>query len=180
MTQTTIYEKNKPLFNSLLTGAFYFFLCWSVDFENMTKGLLVALMLLLPGLTFPLVTCYFKGHSKNSDARNLLHAVLSIAIYHSCAWMFSGEDQVKYITVLAGFSGSLFFLLSTRYILKKQIDFIHILLTSILSGLAFLPYELIGHFGSLIGLAIFLWTIFNGSLLNFAYKRRRFPLKEAR
>ncbi|MNJ84647.1 hypothetical protein D3C87_21050 [compost metagenome] len=180
MIQTTIYEKNKPLFNSLLTGAFYFFLCWSVDFENMTKGLLVALMLLLPGLTFPLATCYFGNHSKNSEIRNLLHAILSIAIYHGCAWLFSGEGQVKYITILAGFLGSLFFLLSTRYILKKQIDLIHILLTSVLSGLAFLPYELIGHFGYLIGLAIFLWTIFNGSLLNFAYKRKRFPLKEAR
>lgn len=180
MTQTTIYEKNKPLFNSLLTGAFYFFFCWSVDFENMTKGLFVALMLLLPGLTFPLATCYFRTHNKKSDIRNLLHAILSIVIYHSCAWMFSGEDQVKYITVLAGFSGSLFFLLSTRYILKKQIDFIQIILTSILSGMAFLPYELISHSGSLIGLAIFLWTLFNGSLLNSAYKRRRFPLKEAR
>lgn len=174
MMQVTIYEKNKPLFNSLLTGAFYFFLCWSVDSGDATKGLFVSLMLLLPGLTFPLTTCYFKGRSNSSsDVRILLHVVLSVGIYHGSAWLFSGEGQVKYITVLAGALGSLFFLVITKFLLNKQFSFTQIIFTSVLSGLAFLPYELIGQFGALMGLAIFLWTIANGSLLNLAYKRRR-------
>lgn len=174
MMQVTIYEKNKPLFNSLLTGGFYFFLCWSVDSGDAGKGLFVSLILLLPGLTFPLTTCYFKGRSNaNSDVRILVHVVLSVGIYHGSAWLFSGEGQVRYITVLAGALGSMLFLVSTKFLLNKQFTFTQIILTSAVSGLAFLPYELIGQFGILMGLAIFIWTLANGSLLNLAYKRKR-------
>jgi cellulose synthase/poly-beta-1,6-N-acetylglucosamine synthase-like glycosyltransferase len=72
--------------------------------------------------------------------------------------------------VIAGFSGSFFFLIATKYLLRKEISDFHILGTSVLSGLAFLlPY--INKSAMYLGLALFLWTFFNGLLLNSEYKK---------
>jgi hypothetical protein len=165
------YNKNKPLVNSILTGMFYFMFCWSIDFGDTTKGLFMVLMLFLPGLTFPLTTCYCKiDDIKYSDLNLLSHLILSVGIYHGSVWIFSGEGHVKYSTVLVGFLGSLLFLLVTKYLLKNEITLMKILLISILSGLTFLPYELIGRHGLLIGIAVFLWTVINGLTLNDEYR----------
>ena len=166
------YDGNKPLINSVLTGIFYFLFCWSLDFGDSFKGLFMGLMLFLPGLTFPLATCYYKNNViKNYDLLRIVHLILSILIYYGSVWIFSGEERIKYITILTGFSGSLLFLLVTKYILKKEIKLIHILFVSILSGLVFIPYEIIGRLGILMGLAVFLWTVINGFLLNLEYKK---------
>ena len=169
---TDQYNKNRPLLNSILTGIFYFLFCWSIDFGDATKGLFMILMLFLPGFTFPLTTCYYKTKEiKYSDLNRIVHLVLSVGIYHGSVWLFSGEGRIKYITILAGLLGSLFFLLITKYLLKKEIAILKIVLISILSGLAFLPYELIGRLGILMGLAVIMWTVINGIIINDEYRK---------
>ncbi|HEU5289092.1 MAG TPA: hypothetical protein VFU05_00525 [Cyclobacteriaceae bacterium] len=171
MKWTEQYRKNRPFINSLLTGVFYFLFCWSIDVGDATKGLFMTLMLFLPGLTFPLTTCYFRTeNARYSDSVRIIHLALSVGIYHGSVWLFSGEGRIKYVTILAGLSGSLLFLFVTRYLLKKEIALVQIVLTSVLSGLAFLPYELIGRLGILMGVAVFLWTIVNGLTLNHEYR----------
>jgi hypothetical protein len=166
------YKNNRPLLNSILAGLFYFLFCWSIDFGDATKGLFMTLMLFLPGLTFPLTTCYYKTEKNSySDIQRISHLILSVAIYHGSVWLFSGEGLIKYITVLAGFFGSLVFLIVTKYLLKKEISFVQIILTSILSGLAFLQYEINGRQGIFMGIAVFLWTTINGLSLNIEYKK---------
>lgn len=172
MTLTDQYKNNRPLLNSVLIGLFYFLFCCSLDFGDGTKGLFMTLMLFLPGLTFPLTTCHYKNSVNSySDIQRVSHLLLSVAIYHGSVWLYSGEGRIKYITVLAGLVGSLTFLLVTKYILKKNISLIQILLASILSGLAFLQYELNGRQGLLMGISVFLWTIINGLTLNVEYRK---------
>ena len=129
-------------------------------------------MLFLPGLTFPLATCYFDLETGNERAtRKYAHFVLSVAIYHGCVWLFSGEAQIKYITVLAGFIGSLLFLLATKYLLKKTIPLWQILVAALISGFSFLLFEAIHKTGLWLGIAVFFWTIVNGQLLNLAQQK---------
>jgi hypothetical protein len=175
MNWTEEYKNNSPLLNSIMTGLFYFLFCWSLDFGDGTKGLFMTLMLFLPGLTFPLTTCYFK--TTNTDIQRISHLVLSVIIYHGSVWLFSGEGRIKYVTVLAGLLGSFLFLLVTKYLLKKNFSFIQILLTSIGSGLAFLQYEVNGREGLFMGIAVFFWTIINGLSLNIEYRKSQIPLK---
>jgi hypothetical protein len=166
------YKANRPLLNSIFSGIFYFLFCWSLDFGDATKGPFMTLMFFLPGLTFPLTTCYYKTNEiKYSDMIRILHIFLSSGIYYGSVWLYSGEGRVKFITILAGFLGSLLFMLVTKYLLKKEITIVKILLTSIISGLAFLPYELIGRLGMLTGLAVFIWTVINGMTLNDEYRK---------
>ena len=132
----------------------------------------MALMLFLPGLTFPLTTSYYQTEKiSNADARRIVHLIFSVAIYHGSVWLFSGEGRIKYITVLAGFSGSLLYLILTKYVLQKKISFIQIILTATISGITFLQYEMNGREGLFMGLAVCLWTIANGQLLNLEHKK---------
>lgn len=172
MNWTKRYKNNRPLLNSIMTGLLYFFFCWSLDFGDGTKGLFMTIMLFLPGLTFPLTTCYYElNETTYSNIQRISHLILSIIIYHGSVWLFSGEGRIKYITVLAGLLGSLLFLIMTKYILRKNISLLQIILTSILSGLAFLQYEVNGRDGLFMGISVFLWTILNGQMLNFEYQK---------
>ncbi len=174
MKWTDQYRNNIPLLNSILTGLFYLIFCWSIDFGDVTKVLFMTLMLFLPGLTFPLTTCYYKnGNITYTDLQKVSHLILSVGIYHGSVWLFSGEGRIKYITVLAGLLGSLLFLIVTKYLLRKKISFTQIIFTSVLSGLAFFQYEVNGGQGIFMGIAVFLWTIINGLSLNFEYKKAR-------
>jgi hypothetical protein len=168
-----LYNDNKPLFYSFLTGLLYFLFCWSIDFGDESKMLFSILMMFLPGVTFPLATCYFDLNNRDErGARKYSHFILSVAIYHGSVWLFSGEGRIKYVTMLAGFTGSLLFLLTTKYLLKKKITWGQILVIALISGLSFLPYEvLINKPGLWLGIAVFSWTIVNGQLLNFAYRK---------
>lgn len=132
----------------------------------------MVLMIFLPGLTFPLTTSYYQTEKiSNADARIIVHLIFSVAIYHGSVWLFSGAGRIKYITVLAGFSGSLLYLILTKYVLQKKISFTQIILTATISGLAFLQYEINGREGLFMGLAVCLWTIANGQLLNLEHKK---------
>lgn len=165
------YKNNRPLLNSTLTGLFYFLFCWSLEFGDATKEFFITIMVFLPGLTFPLTTCYYETEKMSNSDRRIGHLVLSVAIYHGSVWLFSGEGRIAYITVLAGLLGSLFFLLSTKILLKKNITLIQILLTPIGSGLAFLQYEIYGRQALFMGIAVFLWTLVNGLTLNVEYRK---------
>lgn len=173
MKRISLYENNKPLFNSTLTGLLYFIFCWSLDFGDETKYLFTRLMLFLPGLTFPLATSYYNTE-KVTDVNRIVHFISSIAVYHGAVWIFSAEGSLNFIVIVAGFSGSLLFLLLSKYLLKKEISVIKVLITSTLSGLAFLPYKNFDQSGTSLGLTILLWTIINGLLLNNEYRRSIF------
>jgi hypothetical protein len=73
--------------------------------------------------------------------------------------------------VVAGFSGSLLFLIATKYLLRKKIPYFHILGISVLSGLAFLLCAINERNSFYLGLAMLLWTVFNGLILNVEYKK---------
>ena len=174
MKWTIPYKDNKPLIHSVGTGLFYLLFCWSLEFGDSTKGAFMVLMLFLPGLTFPLTTSYYQTEKiSNADTRRIVHLIFSVIIYHGSVWLFSGEGRIKYITVLAGFSGSFLYLILTKYALQKKISFTQIMLTAAISGLAFLQYEMNGREGLFMGVAVCLWTIANGQLLNMEYKKER-------
>lgn len=135
----------------------------------------MALIILLPGLSFPLTTCYFKsGNIKTTVLQRIIHFILSLGIYQIIVFLFyidyNGAGQIKYTSIFAGFLGSLLFLSATKYMLKKEISFTQTGMTSVLSGLAFLPFAMFGRHGILMGLAVLLWTVINGHLLNQEYK----------
>lgn len=133
--------------------------------------LFAILMMFLPGVTFPLATCYFKPNDANERiGKKYSHFVLSVAIYHGSVWLFSKEGRIKHITMLAGFTGSLLFLLTTKYLLKKTIMLWQILLTALISGLSFLPFEVVDKTGLWMGIAVFSWTVANGQILNRALR----------
>jgi hypothetical protein len=164
------YKNNRPLMNSIFTGLFYFLFCWSLEFGVATKLPFILVMPYLPGLTFPLTTCYYKTVTNSlTFIRKIVHLTLSVLIYLGSVWLLTGE-LLTGAFVIAGFSGSFFFLIATKYLLRKEISDFHILGTSVLSGLAFLlPY--INKSAIYLGLALFLWTFFNGLLLNSEYKK---------
>ena len=176
MSLTDQYFKNRPLLFSILTGIFYFLLYWSLDFGAASVGSLMVMMIFLPGLTFPLTTCYYKsGNIKIPIVKNIIHFVLSFGIYIVIFFLFyidyMGGGTGKFAIIFAGLLGSLLFQLLTKYLLKKETTWSQIVLTSILSGLAMLPFVLFGKHGILLGLAVLLWTTINGLLLNNEYKR---------
>lgn len=175
MTFKDQYSKNKPLFHSIVAGIFYFLLYWSLDFGSASRGFLTLLMILLPGISFPLTTCYFKtGNFKNPILKNIIHFFISLGIYQIVFFIFYidfvGDGNGKFMIIFAGFLGSFLFQFMTKYLLKKEITFSQIVVTSVLSGIAFIPYVHFGKKGTLLGLAVFLWTIVNGILLNSEYK----------
>lgn len=181
MTLSAQYSKNRPLFYSILTGIIYFLLYWSLDFGSASIGSLLAVMFFLPGLSFPLATSYYhSGKIKNPILKNGIHFVLSFGIYIVIFFLFyldyMGGGTQKYLMLFYGFFGSLFFQLLTKHLLKKEITISQIAVTSFLSGLALLPFILIGKNGIEIGLAVFLWTMINGKLLNDEYQRASYHL----
>jgi predicted MFS family arabinose efflux permease len=86
-------------------------------------------------------------------------------------WLTSGEERMDTLIGVAGFSGSLLFLIATKYLLRKKISDFHILGISVLSGLAFLLCAINKSNSFYLGLAMFLWTFFNGLILNVEYRK---------
>lgn len=171
MPQRSIYQENKPLFNSLMMGILYFLLSMSVGISEGAKGLFMGSMIFLPGVSFPLTTCYYDDKGVlELGLKQILHVLVSVIIYHGCVWIYSGDRGMNFMAVLAGFLGSLLFMLSTKYILKKQISIFQILLVAILSGLAFINDELLSN-EKITGLALFLWTVINGILMNYEFRK---------
>ncbi|MFN8415668.1 MAG: hypothetical protein U0U66_05000 [Cytophagaceae bacterium] len=153
-------------------GLFYFLFCWYFEYSDTSKAWFIFWMLFLPGVTFPLTTSYYKnGSSYYSLRKKLSHLIVSVVIYHVSSWLFYGESYIRFSSLFAGFIGSFLYLLSIRYMLKKDLSLPIILLVSILSGLAFLPYQMIERYRMFLGLAIFIWTFVNGFVLNREYKK---------
>ncbi len=168
------YKSNRPLFNSVLTGLFYFFFCWSIDFGEATVDLFYFLMIFLPGLSFPLTTSYYNVGSLNKlKLRILFHLALSALIYYGVVLLFATEGLMPLGVVLAAFSGSLLFLLVTKYLLRKNISILQIILTAIASGLTFLICDIFDRYGFFIGVSVLLWTLVNGFSMNIEYRRSR-------
>lgn len=170
------YAANKPLYNSVLFGCFYCIFTLGLDNEKL--GLLyVIVMLFLPGITFPLSTTYFQlPKMERLEIRITAHFLLSIGIYYGAVWLFSADGPYSYFQVLAGFSGSLLYLLCTRFLLYPQMPVLGILATSALSGMSFLLVELMARGRLPLGLSIFLWTIVNGFFMNKEWKRHQILL----
>lgn len=172
MTKGINYQENKPLYNSIIMGVFYFFFGWSIVFNDASRYMFPIFMLFLPGLIFPLFTCYFSNEKKEiSTSIIMIHLILSFGIYHGCVWIYTASGRMNYMAILAGFTGSLIFMLSTKFILKKEISLILIFITAMISGAAFVPTKHIGGESILLGLALFIWTVANGILLNYEFRK---------
>jgi hypothetical protein len=166
------YKNNRPLVNSIFAGVFYFLFCWSLEFIDAAKLPFILVMPYLPGLTFPLTTCYFKTVTNSLTViQKISHLTLSISIYFGSVWLTSGEKRMDTRIGVAGFLGSVLFLIATKYLLRKKISHFHILGISVLSGLAFLLCAINKSNSFYLGLAMLLWTFFNGLILNVEYKK---------
>ncbi|MFM2386948.1 MAG: hypothetical protein RL660_1705 [Bacteroidota bacterium] len=159
-------QNNKPFVNAILSGLLYFLFFWSWDFSEAMKTF-SPLMFVLPGITFPFTTCNYENiEAKHPVAIMMVHLSLSLAIYFGAVWLYSAEGRIDYISILAGFLGSLLFMLLTKYLLNKEIALQHIILVAIISGLAFIPQTINRQSVILLGVAVFIWTVSNGFLLN--------------
>jgi len=135
---------------------------------EITKAPFMVLMFFLPGLTFPALTCYFNSsYSNYSKIKIVLHLVLSILIYYGSVYLF-----IEISSILGGIIGSLFFQLETKMLIKKAITWKQIIITCLLSGIGFIPYQFLNHYGISIGIGVLIWTILNGNLLNNKYKKQ--------
>lgn len=165
-------SKNKPLVYASITGIFYFIFTCAVGLDEAIAKLYATCMLFLPGLTFPIATSYLNLQSiTDKEQRITVHFIFSAITYHGVVWLFSHGIREELYMTLAGFTGSFFYLFSTKIFLQKKIPFLLILLTSVVSGFSFLPLALYPK-PILLGLALLLWTITNGTIIN--YKQNHF------
>lgn len=182
MTLKDQFTQNKPLVYSVLSGLIYLLMHASMDFGGASVGILLLLLIVLPGITFPLTTAYYdSGNTVNSLVKKIIHFVLSLAIYLLIFLLFYMDytegGTSTYLIIFAGLFGSLLFQVLTKYLLKKEITWVQIIITATLSGLVLLPFLLFGRHGVLLGLAVFLWITINGFLLNAEYKKTTFQNK---
>lgn len=152
-------------------GIMYLLLSWSMSKSNWLDGVFIITMLYLPGVIFPLLTTIPIRESDNKLKWRILHILLSVLIFYGSVWIFSGHVhlQLKYISILAGFIGSVVYLITTWILYNYLFSNAEISIIGLLSGLAFLSFELFGGL-PLVGLAVSLWIIFNGYLLNLKHK----------
>ena len=159
MTLNNRYHQNKPLFYAILNGVFYFFLHWSMDFGAASQGFLVTMMMFMPGITFPLITSYFKSGNHNiATPKYITYFVLSLVVYLIVSFIVYLDTQnalIIFSSMFAGFLGSFLFLLLTKYLLKKQLTRSQIVKTSVLSGLALIPCSFFGKDGIYLGISVF-------------------------
>lgn len=155
----------------IASALFYFMLCWSINWWEEGKNLFACLMMFLPGLTFPLITCDYKRLAtyKYSGFIKVLHLACSAGIYHGCVWIFSGEHSVVYANVLSGSVGSLLFMLLTKYLLRVRLTWIQILYAVVLSGLVMINATMYGTSATGLGVGVMLWTLVNGVLLYYCH-----------
>lgn len=158
------FSNNKPLYNSILAGSLYVILLMSANI------LLLLLLFFLPGILFPLTTSYFQTRRLNHRSlRVFLHLLLSVTTHYSCT-QIAFPNNWDFSPVAAGFAGSFIYLSSTKYLLKKQLEWVDIALVSVLGGCVFIPWVL-DHSGLFPpAFALFSWTVINGWLLNQEYR----------
>lgn len=114
--------------------------------------------------------------------------LVSTIIYFMSVMIFlqgdasTGIAQWALLPVFAGFLGSFFYLISVNLFLNKQIDWLRLFLTALLSGMAFVlvMLERLGWITTMqdeltISLSVFFWTVINGWLLNNGYRKAYFP-----
>ena len=165
-------EKYKIAIYSIACGLFYFVFSISAEYGDGGKQAFVILMLFLPGVTFPIGTSYFNlSRLKNVELRIFFHFMLSVMLYHGTVWVSSLERKIDSIIVMDGFVGSLFYLIITMIIMSVRMKTLEILLISIISGLAFLPFAFIDNSITNCGIGVFIWTIANGVYLNYCKNR---------
>lgn len=104
---------------------------------------------------------------KYSFPRVILDFILSASLYHGTVWIFSLESRYDWIVQLDGLIGSLVYLILTFVLLNVRMKIAEIVGVSILSGLAFLPFELLDHSITTCGIGVLLWTLLNGGYLNY-------------
>ena len=88
--------------------------------------------------------------------------------------MFSLEGRSDWYVILDGFGGSIIYLFFTFIMMKVRMKLWEILAISTASGLAFLPFDMIDNSITNCGIGVFVWTILNGTYLNYC-KIRMLP-----
>lgn len=164
-------KKNTPLLSSVVFGVFYFLLTAGAHFSRSILELFIFLMLFLPGLTFPFSTFAFSSMSfRYHEIRIVLFIILSVADYYAMVWLYSGEGYYSFLPAAAGFLGALLYHLAAKLLLNAPGALWKIFVTALLSGAAFLPYVFSQSNLLLLGMALLLWTVINGWLINASRK----------
>ncbi len=176
------YQYNKPLYLSIFFGTCYFFVFFINDVSDSPFDILLNMMLILPGITLPLSTCYFKtGDTEAKMGLKIIHFLVSSLIYNRVTqfMIFNIFEIPNYYNAgISGMLGSFCFLVSTKFLLMRDIRWSQILIVSIASGIAFGLPLLLQHLPQLhlkntvIGIAFFNWIVINGFFLNQRYKNR--------
>ena len=102
---------------------------------------------------------------KTTPIKVIVHILFSVIIYYSNVWLYSYQNDFKLSPIFAGLLGSLLFLVMSKYILKLNTKWNEIIISSLLSGIVFLPIVIFEGIGISIGLAILLWTLLNGVIM---------------
>jgi hypothetical protein len=162
--------ENKILKNCIIFSLIYFLFSMSIDFTDTFKIAFIVLMQFLPGLTFPISTTYYKK-IQISNVKIIAHVILSISVYYANVWLYSYEGSFDLSPIFAGFFGSFFYLVISKYLLKIILNWKIIIVVAIISGIGFIPNILLKGNGTSIGFAILIWTLINGALIFDAQKR---------
>ncbi len=162
----------KEIIWSAIAGFLYLWLSIGAEYNEEIKKAFATVMLFLPGLTFPFTTTYDPVMVGSKDSRIIPHLILSGLIYHSNIWIFSLEGRYPAIVLVTGFTGSLFYLLMTKWMFNLLMSFQSVLLVALLSGISFIGFVLPGKNLIQIGIGVFLWTVINGYYLNLIRIRR--------
>ncbi len=155
-----------------IAGFFYLWLSIGAEYNEEIKQAFAIVMLFLPGFSFPFTTTYDPIMVVGKDARIVPHLILSALIYHGNTWIFSLERRYPAIVVATGFTGSLFYLMMTKWMFSLPMPFQSILLIALLSGISFTGFVWPGKNIVPIGIGVFLWTVLNGYYLNLIRIRR--------
>ncbi len=162
-------KTDHPLLFGILSGVFYFLFTILGGVSDVVGEIWMITMLFLPGITFPLCTCYFNGRTlRNKSLRIGVHLLLSIGIYYSAVWLFTIDGGSSW-SGIAGFGGSFLFLLATKILLNKGFSYRAIIISSILSGLIFVPVGQNPELGFIaLALGLLLWPTINARAINSA------------
>jgi hypothetical protein len=122
-------------------------------------------MLFMPGLTFPLISTHlYSNVPQKNVVSSIIHCILSALIYYGAVWLFSAQRYIHIAPAIAALLGSLLYFVITIVLLGLRIATKRVIITVLISGIAFVPWLLFTDFVWL-GVAIFTWTVINGYTL---------------
>ncbi|SDJ71987.1 hypothetical protein [Flavobacterium noncentrifugens] len=156
------------IINSIIFGLIYFLIILSRNYTHQYRHMYVLMMMILPGLTFPLSTTKY-GKVGTNMGKIFLHILCSMVTYYACVLIYvSGSKFIG--MAIAGGVGSFAYLIPTKYLLKLDIHYKNVFLISVISGFSFLPMLVLHGSGFELAFSVLLWTLINGIFMDKVQK----------